>query len=195
MNRKDFIFDNLKNRVYHMKKGILLTMLLTMVLLPLSAFSQMKIGYMNPDSVLRDLPEVATIEAQVQGYIEEREQAFQDRYQAWIALFSEYNEQAQQGLLTEEEIAAKEQELAEEEQELTLLQTRIQNQIAARQNELFTPVLERLDRGIRAVSEQMGLDMVLNRQTGMGDPIIYFAGGQSVDITESVLNYLLENNE
>ena len=180
-----------------MKKGVLFSVLLTLMLMlvPHATNAQMKIGYMSPDSVLRELPEVATIEAEVQGYIEEREQAFQERYQAWLTLFSEYNEQAQQGLLTEEETAAKEQELAEEEQELTLLQTRIQNQIAARQNELFSPVLERLDRGIKAVSEEMGLDMVLNRQTGMGDPIVYFAGGQSVDITDAVLNFLLENNE
>ena len=175
-----------------MVEFVMVLIIIALSMVPASAQAQMKIGYMNPDSVLRDLPEVATIEAEVQQYIEEREQAFQDRYQSWLSLFSEFSEQVNAGVLSEEEILEKEEELAAEEQELTLLQTRMQNQVSAKQNELFTPVLTKLDDAIRSVSMELGLDMVINRQTGMGDPIIYYAAESSMDITPLVLQHMLE---
>ena len=118
-----------------------LQLLLFIFLIPVVASAQLSVGVMNPDQVLDSLPETAEIQSSMQQYIQEREQRFQDRYQSWVQELTEFTEQAEAGELSEQEQAGEEERLSEMEEELNSLQTRIQNQIRQRQNELFSPLL------------------------------------------------------
>jgi len=170
-----------------------LQLLLFALLFPLVAQAQLSVGVMSPDQVLDALPETAQIESQLQEFVQQREQEFQARYQSWIEEITAYSEAAEAGELTEQQQVEEEQRLADLEEELSSFQTRTQNQIRQRQNELFTPLLSRVEEAMQNVSDEMGLSYVLNKQSGTGDPIVYYISDRGVDITDRVIQYLSQN--
>lgn len=170
-----------------------LQLLLFALLFPLVAQAQLSVGVMSPDQVLDALPETAQIESQLQEFVQQREQEFQARYQSWIEEITAYSEAAESGELTEQQQVEEEQRLADLEEELSSFQTRTQNQIRQRQNELFTPLLSRVEEAMQNVSDEMGLSYVLNKQSGTGDPIVYYISDRGVDITDRVIQYLSQN--
>lgn len=157
------------------------------------ATAQLSVGVMSPDRVLDSLPETAEIEQELQQYVQEREQRFQTRYQSWIEELTAYTEEAEAGNLTEQQQQAEEERLSELEEELSSLQNRIQNQIRQRQNELFSPLLNRVEAAMETVARDMSLDYVLNKQSGTGDPIVYYMSDRGIDITERVIQHLSQN--
>ncbi len=161
--------------------------------MPLVAQAQLSVGVMSPDQVLDALPETAEIETELQEYVQDREQRFQERYQSWMEELTAYTEAAEAGELSDEEQQAEEERLTELEEELSSYQNRIQNQIRQRQNDLFTPLLNRVEEAMETVSEEMGLQYVLNKQSGTGDPIVYYMSDRGVDITERVIEHLTQN--
>lgn len=170
-----------------------LQLLLFALLFPLVAQAQLSVGVMSPDQVLDALPETAQIESQLQEFVQQREQEFQARYQSWIEEITAYSEAAEAGELTEQQQVEEEQRLADLEEELSSFQNRTQNQIRQRQNELFTPLLSRVEEAMQNVSDEMGLSYVLNKQSGTGDPIVYYISDRGVDITDRVIQYLSQN--
>jgi len=163
------------------------------ILLPLTAFGQLKVGIMNPDDVLDALPETEQVQNEIQEYIEQRQASFQERYQVWIDDMTEYSEMAEAGELSDEEMASREEDLEERQEELSNLEQRIQRQIQERQNELFTPLLDRVDEAMSEVAEEMELEFVINKTASTGDPIVYYASDRGVDITERVIQKLTQN--
>lgn len=173
-----------------MKKIILTTLLL---LLPAMAMAQLKIGIMSPDDVLDAMPEAAQVQQQLEQYIQERQNAFQNRYQEWIDELTEFSELVEAGSISEQEQAQREERLMEMQEELNGFQNRIQTQIQQRQNDLFNPLLIKVEDAMAEVSEELGLDFVLNRTSNTGDPIVYFASQRASDITQRVIEKLSQN--
>jgi outer membrane protein len=172
-------------------KRILLTTIT--LFLPVLAFGQLKVGIMNPDEVLNALPQTAQVESDLQQYVDERQTAYQDRYQAWINEITEFSERVEAGELGEAEQQQEQQRLTEQQEELSNMQNRIQRQIQERQNQLFTPLLNRVEEAMNEVAEELGLEFVLNKNASTGDPIIYYSSQRGVDITERVIQKLTQN--
>jgi len=148
---------------------------------------------MNPDAVLDALPETEQVETQIQQYIQERQAEFQDRYQVWIEDLTEFSELAEAGEISEEEQTRREEQLQERQEELSNFESRIQRQIQQRQNELFSPLLNRVDAAMSEVAEELELEFVINQTASSGDPIVYYSSQRGVDITERVIQKLTQN--
>lgn len=172
-------------------KRLLLTVII--LILPAIAFAQLKVGIMNPDEVLDALPETAQVEADIQSFIQEQQSNYQNRYQTWIDDLTQFSEQVEAGQLSQQEQQQQEAQLVETQEVLSNLQERIQRQIQERQNELFSPLLNRVEEAMAQVSENLGLDFVINKTASSGDPIVYYSSQRGVDITERVIQYLTQN--
>lgn len=172
-------------------KQIITTILF--ILLPVIASAQLSVGIMNPDEVLDALPETAQVEAEIEEYIEQTQSSFQADYQNWIDDLTQFSQQVEEGQLSEEEQVRQEEQLAERQEALDSRRTRMQQQIQQRQSELFNPLLSRVEQAMGEVSEEMGLDFVINKASNTGDPIVYFSSQRGVDITERVIEKLTQN--
>ena len=172
-------------------KQIILTTLF--ILVPLTAFGQLKVGTMNPDAVLDALPETEQVESQIQQFIQERQGEFQDQYQVWIEDLTEFSEMAEAGQISGEAQTQREEELQERQEELSNMESRIQRQIQQRQNELFSPLLNRVDAAMSEVAQELELEFVINQTASSGDPIVYYSSQRGVDITERVIQKLTQN--
>lgn len=148
---------------------------------------------MDPDVVLDALPETIQVQQDLERFVEQRQSTFQTRYQDWLTQITSYSERMEAGTLSDAEMQSEEVRLTEMQEELNSLQQRIQRQVQERQNELFNPLLMRVENAMAEVSEEMGLDFVLNKTTNTGDPIIYFSSQRAPDITELVIQKLTQN--
>lgn len=174
-----------------MKRILILTILI--VTLPLLAEAQLKVGVMNPEAVLGQLPETEQVQRDLDSFIQQRREEFSQQYQNWMESVSEFEEQVENGTLTGEQRQQREQELGEREEEISAMQQRLQTQIQNRQNELLSPIMQRVENAMEAVAQELDLDYVLNRITSRGDPVVYYASERGVDITEQVIERLKEN--
>lgn len=173
-----------------MKKIILTSVLF---LIPVLLSAQLKMGVMDPDVVLDALPETVQVQTDLENFVQQRQETFQTRYQDWLGQVTSYSERVQSGEIDEADVVAEEQRLTEIQEELNSLQQRIQRQIQERQNELFNPLLLKVENAMAEVSEELGLDFVMNKTTNTGDPIIYFSSQRAPDITERVIQKLTQN--
>lgn len=161
--------------------------------LPMMVMGQMKVGVMSPQEVLDALPETAERQAELQSFINDKRIEFTEKYGEWIELVTAFEERVQSNLLNEQARQREEDRLAEMEEELGNLENRIQNEIDRKRAELLNPILQRIDRAMTEVAEEIGLDFVINKETGMGDPIVYFTSQRGVDITQRVIQKLTSN--
>ena len=170
-----------------------LSIIFFLLLVPLAVSAQLKVAVMNPDSVLDAMPETEQVQVELENYIQERQSAFQDRYQEWIDQMTAYSEQTEAGNLSQEAQAEEEERLNELQQEPNSFQQRIQQQIQQRQTDLFNPLLVRVEEAMAEVSEEMGYDYVINKTSNMGDPIVYYTSDRAPDITQNVIDKLTQN--
>ena len=171
-----------------------LTLLLTiLLLLPVVASAQLSVGVMSPDEVIDAMPEATQVQTQLEQFIEQRQNNFQSRYQEWISSLTEYSELMEAGALNEQQQLEHEDRLAESQEELNNMQILMEQQIQTRQAELFNPLLIKVEEAMAAVSEELGLDFVLNRTSNTGDPIVYYASERAQDITQQVIEKVNQN--
>lgn len=175
-----------------MIKKIVLTILVTFI--PLLAAAQLTVGIMNPERVMDSLPETEEIQRELEQFVQQRQQEFTDRYSQWIEDVSSYEERVEEGSLTGEQRQQEEERLAEQEEELGSLEQRVQTQIQNRQNELISPIMQRVEDAMETVAVELDLDYVLNTQTSAGDPVVYYSSQRGVDITDQVIEKLTSNN-
>lgn len=153
-----------------------------------SAFGQVKIGYMNSQEVLDQMPERSEVEQDLNNFIQQKRQELQERtaaFQDTVATIQQNQED-----LTE----AQQQQLAQMEASLQQFQQNIQQQIQEHRSQLLQPLYEKMDEAIATVAESKDLDFVINEATNTGENVIYYSESQELNITEEVLQQINETS-
>lgn len=167
-----------------MKKHFLIFTLT--VLMSVSTYAQIKIGYMNPAQVLSELDEVATVEQQIEALIQQRDQDLISKSSQLQQDLATYEES--KAVLSAEARATKEKELLDRNTSLEQERESYLNEIRQKRTQMMTPILQKMDTAINAVALEMGLDLVLNEMTSYGDAIIFYANEEKRNITTDVIN-------
>lgn len=153
-----------------------------------SALGQVKIGYMNSQEVLNQMPERSDVEQELNSFIQQKRQELQERTAAFQDSVATI--QQNQGDLSE----AQQQQLAQMEASLQQFQQGLQQQIQQRRSQLLQPLYEKMDQAIATVAENNDLDFVINEATSTGENVIYYSASQESNITEEVLQQINETS-
>lgn len=157
-----------------------------------AAVSQPKIGYLNPQDVLDELPQKVEIENELNQFLDEKEAEFEERAIEFQNSMAEF--QQRQENLSEAEARREQERLQVMNQELEQFQQQIERELQQRQSSLLQPLLAEMNVAIETVAKDMELDYVLNEATGEGEMILIFVsseGKDNFDITQRVLNLML----
>ncbi|MEL7832488.1 OmpH family outer membrane protein [Fodinibius sp. Rm-B-1B1-1] len=176
-----------------MVKKLASSFFLFLFVLSASAFGQLNIGYLNAQEVLSEMPERPQVEQQLNDFVQQKRQELQERtvaFQDSVAQFQQNKES-----MSDAEIRQTEERLAQIEAEMTQFQQGLQQQIQQRRASLLEPLYEKMDQAINAVAERNDLDFVINKATGNGDNVIYYAASENLDITEQVLQHINETSD
>lgn len=176
-----------------MKKHILLLALLTLAVSISGIQAQVKVGYINPQAVLEQLPERDAIERKLTELIQLKEAEFNTREEEFLAQVRSLQERVQAESISDDELRRQRGLLEQQQEELYELIETQQMEVQRRQQELLQPVLVSIDEAIEEVAVQLGLDYVLNELTSDGEMILLFVsaeGENTLNITNRVVEKL-----
>ncbi len=125
-----------------------------------AAKAQTKIGYINFDQLVDQLPETKVIRTQLETYNKQ----FQDQY---TAMTSEYQTkgqayEAQRATMTDAVRSAKEAELSDIQKRIQSFQQDAQQKVQAKTTELSKPLFDRIRAAVAQVAKDKGYNYVIN---------------------------------
>lgn len=175
-----------------MKKGIFgLVVLLSVLTVTTASAQTLKIGYIDPQEVLVKMPEYAAVERRLQNFADRKRDEF-GRLQADFEKRAADYEQ-KMAVLSTDARTKEEQALDEMRNKLMEFQNQYQEDLMTEQQTQLTPLFDKIEQGIAAVANEMGLTFVLNPRTSNGDVILLYISDeakQTLNITQRVIDHL-----
>lgn len=165
-----------------LKKALLLAVLM---ITSLSASAQIKIGYLNPQKVLDELPQTVALRQSMEQFIQQKQQ---ELIELEKTVNDEYALFLQNAVNLEEvQLQSEQARLEGLRDELTQKQQSAEQEVQRKRAELLSPILEKMDEAVAAIAKEMNLDFVLNENTRNGDTILFY-GQKDLNITTKVIN-------
>lgn len=141
---------------------------------------ELKVGFVNTDSVMLALPQTKVQQKQLESYgkqlqarIQQKQQAFQQKYQEAVQKF-------QAGGMTPAEQKETEAALQQMQSDLQKEQAAAQVNMTRKETELLSPLYEKIRNAVKSVAEKNGFTYVLS------ESMLDF-GNQAHNITQLVI--------
>ena len=156
-------------------------------LLTMSAQAQeFKIGYTSVEYVLSLMPELKGVEAEYKAFETQLQNQIQAKAKEFETKMADYQANAQ--TMTELVRADREAELQGLQQRLQTFQQQAQSSAAAKQNELFAPLFEKIGNAIKEVQTENGYSMILS--TGTQGLDVVLAADEKYDVNNLIFKKL-----
>ncbi len=159
------IFAVLKENIY--MKFIKSTLVIASFLLLMgTSLNAQKFGYVNSTQLLLEMPDVKSADSQLESYQkqliakgENMVKSFEQKYQAYVT-------EANAGGLSKIQMQKREGELATEQQNIQKYELEVQQKILSKREELYKPILDKVQNAIDAVGKEGGYTMIFDASTG-----------------------------
>ncbi len=165
-------------------KKLFLAAIALVLLVPVAAQSQVKIGYIDSDAIMKKLPEAQdaqkTLDQMVAGWQDE----LSKMQQAWQKKFEEYDRRKL--IMSDQTRAAAERELMDLEKKVSDYRTQKfgpNGEMLAKQTELMKPVQDKVFKAVQDVATADGFDYVFDKS---GQILLLYANDK-YDLTPKVL--------
>ena len=123
--------------------------------------SELKIGYVNPQSILANMPEMRAVQQRLQNFTARKQQELSTLEQEFQTQVAEYQQKV--GVISPEAQQQEEARLGQLQQELLQAQEVAEQELAQRRDELVGPLLEQIGSAIEAVAQKQGLSYMNNK--------------------------------
>jgi outer membrane protein len=167
-----------------MKRYIFLTLLL---FIPAVSFAQLKIGYVDSDTIMKNLPDAQDAQQKLDALIQEWQTELTKLEGDWKKKYDDYEKRKL--IMTDQTRSELEQELVKLEQQIGEFREKkfgTNGELFQKQDELMKPVQNRVFIAIEEVANEEDFDFVFDRS---GDVMLLFAKEEH-DITARVLEKL-----
>jgi outer membrane protein len=158
-------------------KRIFLVLLLATVT---SVFSQTKVGTINTEFVISQMPELKDVQAEMETYNKDLGQKIQKKYAEYQELVAKFEKEKDS--LNEVVRKIRENEIFDMEESINKLQKNAQQLARVKRDELMRPLYEQIGQAIEKIVEEQGYTQIFNENNGL----VY--GSPEHDLTEEVLN-------
>ncbi|MDW7692157.1 OmpH family outer membrane protein [Flammeovirgaceae bacterium SG7u.111] len=164
-----------------MKNKFLLLIAFTFLASASVSAQQIKIAFVNPDSVLLSLPEYKTQVKILESYGKQLRTQITTKQTTLQSKAQEY--QQQQPTLTPQQNQDNMLELQKMELELQQFAQQAQQNLGKKEQDLMEPLYEKIQEGIDATAKELGYDLVVQRQA-------FIYAKPEYDITTAVIKQL-----
>ena len=159
-----------------MKRIILLLIIITSV----NVSAQSKVGTINTEFIISQMPELKEVQSQMEAYNKELGQKIQNKYTEYQELVQKFEEEKDS--LNEVVRKIRENEIYDMEQNINKLQQNSQKLARVKRDELMRPLYEKIGTAIEKVVQEQGYTQIFNENNGL----VY--GSPEDDLTEEVLD-------
>ncbi len=149
-----------------------------------SAPAQMKIGYINSESIMQALPEAADAQKTLDGLTAQWEAELQKMQADWKKRFDEYDKKKL--ILTEQVRADQEKELRDLDQQITDYRTKKfgpSGELFQKQNDLMKPIQNKIFKVLEDIAKEDGYDYIFDKS---GEVLLLYTNDK-YDLTQRVL--------
>ncbi len=171
-----------------MKKVFLIAFII--VLIPALVGAQsLRIGYINSDAIMDQLPEAQEAQRQLDEIVSEWQHELSQMQQTWQRKFEEYDQRKL--IMSDQRRAEAERELMELDREIAEFRDRKfgqEGELFYLQEELIHPIKDRIFLAIQEIAEEEAYDYVFDQS---GDILLMYANEQ-YDLTEKVLQRVID---
>lgn len=151
------------------------------------SFAQLKIGYIDSDAIMDQLPDVQDIRQRLDALIQEWQAELNNLEREWKSNYDDYEKRKL--IMSDQTRIEKEQQLVQLENRITEFRDKkfgANGELFQKQDELMKPVQNKIFNAIKEVALEEDLDFVFDRS---GDIMILFAKDK-YDISAKVLTKL-----
>jgi outer membrane protein len=138
-----------------------------------------KFGYLDSVQMVSAMPEMPTIQKQIEDYAKELDDEYQLMMKEYRKLVTDY--QAKEKDMTETMRKLKQEEIGAMEQKLTRTQQAFEQDLVEKQEKLLEPIIDKIDSVIQIVAKEKGLSYVFDTSKGM---LLY--ADEADDLTKDV---------
>jgi outer membrane protein len=153
----------------------------------LSINAQLKIGYIDSDTIMEQLPEAQDAQKKIDAQIQEWQEELNKLEREWKSMYDDYERRKLS--MSEQRRAEVERELVAAEDKISAFRQEkfgVEGELFKKQEEVMKPVQNKVFNAIQEVAEEEELDFVFDRS---GD-IIFLYAKDEYDITNLVLEKL-----
>jgi outer membrane protein len=165
-----------------MKRIVLVVLLMTLV--AGMGFSQMKIGHINSEAIMQNLPEAQDAQKSLDKQVADWEAELQKMQADWKKKFDDYDKRKL--ILTDQSRAETEKELRDMDQAIVDFRNKKFGQngeLFQKQNEVMKPIQNKIFKVLEDIAKDDGYDYVFDKS---GDILLLYATDKH-DLTEKVL--------
>ena len=148
-----------------------------------SVFAQ-KYGHMNSGTILSELPETKSADTQLRTYQEQLVKKGQGMAAAFEKDYMAFAELYKGGTVTPAVAQAKEEEFRKRQGELQQYEQKVMQDVSVKREQLFTPILKKVQDAIDAVGKAEGYTMIFDTSAIANNPIVFAADAD--DVTSKV---------
>ena len=145
-----------------------------------------RIGYLDPDIIIVQMPEYALMRDSLQLRDEVISGDLQAREDILRAKFEELQQFAQSAVASAEAQQDRENEILSLQRNLEQAESQGRAELAQRESQMLQPMLMRLQEAIDAIAGEMNLIMVFSARANNA-PVILFASDEAFNITNPVM--------
>ncbi|CUS96511.1 periplasmic chaperone for outer membrane proteins Skp [Candidatus Kryptobacter tengchongensis] len=153
------------------------------------SFSQLKIGYVDSETIMKQLPEAQEAQRKIDVLIQQWQGELQKMRDEWKMKYEEYEKRKL--ILTDEARAQMEKELTELDRKIADFQMQKfgpDGELYRKQDEFVKPIQNKIFNAIKEVALEEGYDFVFDKS---GEILLLYAN-EKYDLTQKVLNKLLQ---
>jgi len=157
------------------------------LIIPALTFSQLKIGYVDSDTIMENLPDAQDARQKLDALIQEWQTELNTLESEWKSKYDDYEKRKL--IMTDQTRAELEQELIKLEQQIAEFREKkfgTNGELFQKQDELMKPVQNRIFKAIEEIALEEDFDYVFDRS---GDIMLLFAKEEH-DLTARVLEKL-----
>jgi outer membrane protein len=151
------------------------------------SFAQLKIGYVDSDAIMENLPDAQDARQKLDGLIQDWQKELNDLQSQWQTKYDDY--QKRKLIMTDQTRTDLEAELVKLEQQVTDYREKkfgTNGELFQKQDELMKPIQNKIFNAIQDIAQEEDLDFVFDKS---GDVMLLYAKDQ-YDITPQVMDKL-----
>lgn len=164
------------------------------------ASAQLKLGYVDSETILKQLPEAQKVQTELEGLqklyldtIQTKENDLKAKAEVFKTKYDDAQKQVESGAVKSEaemkalqdEITGMQQEIQTLGESLEMYKQNVQNSLLIKQQDLFKPVKDKITKTIEEVAKSLKINFVFDKADGN---LLY--GDKEFDITFKVLDKL-----
>lgn len=179
---------------------LLAILIIMLVITGISNAQNLKIGYVDSEIILKQLPESQKVISELEGMrklyldtIQSKEKELKSNAENFKSKYEDAQKMVESGQIKSdaelkklnEEMQNLQKELQIQDEALSNYKQKVQEDLLQKQNELFKPIKEKITKTIELLAKEMKINFVFDKADGN---LIY--GDKSSDITFDVLKKL-----